>query len=175
MLKLRLSVKRSAFCLMALILICASSQVTEACYGAQALGMGGAYVALAQGAEGIYWNPGGAAFAGKSTFVMTQNLPPESINYQSFLGAVFSVGDVALGLGYTGLADFVSDRYWLQMVASVQVFPWLGVGMGKRLCADNRFRQEFFRIHTGRRLSGGKGLYCLSGDRRIQVLASLRT
>lgn len=105
----------------------------EACYGARPLGMGGAHVALAQGTEGLYWNPGGMVFSQHSTFVATQSLPPGNINYQSFLGGALDQGDVAVGLGYTGLSDFVYDRYWLQTAISCRVLPWLGVGVGKRL------------------------------------------
>ena len=104
-----------------------------ACYSARPMGMGGAYVALAQGTEGLYWNPGGMVFSQGSTFHTTQSLPPENINYQSFLGGVLDRGNIAVGLGYTGLTDFAYDRYWLQTAFSFKVLPWLGVGVGKRL------------------------------------------
>ena len=120
--------------IMIIILISvAFPEPVEACYGARPLGMGGAHVALAQGTEGLYWNPGGMVFSRGSTFFVTQSLPPENINYQSFLGGVLDQENVAVGLGYTGLSDFVYDRYWLQTVLSFKVLPWLGVGVGKRL------------------------------------------
>lgn len=105
---------------------------TLACYGGRPLGMGGAYVGLAEGAEAIYWNPGGLVFSRGGSFSSTQTIPPEGINYQSFIGVAYSTERLGLGFGYTGLADFVGDRYWLQGVLSLKIAPYFGIGLGKR-------------------------------------------
>jgi hypothetical protein len=71
--------------------------------GARALALAGAFTAVAQGPEGIYWNPAGLAWSESAVGGMyTEPFAGsgvEGIKYQ-FLGATASVDDYGFGIGW---------------------------------------------------------------------------
>ena len=73
--------------------------------GARATGLGGAYVALANDATSLYWNPAGIVRAGERgavNFGYTEWLAGTNLN---FAGVVIQAGTLgALGLNFTALS-----------------------------------------------------------------------
>ncbi|HNW93392.1 MAG TPA: PorV/PorQ family protein, partial [bacterium] len=63
--------------------------------GARAAGMGEAYVAQAQDASGLYWNPAGLARLDRKQFIFMHNDWFENINYE-YLGYVHPLAGTAL-------------------------------------------------------------------------------
>ncbi len=73
--------------------------------GARAIGMGGAYVALANDATAIYWNPAGLTHAGSrgaANFVHTEWLAGTSFDFATVVLQAGNFG--ALGLSFTALS-----------------------------------------------------------------------
>lgn len=120
----------------AYIAVFATSGPVQACVGARAVAMGGAYTAVAQGALSAYWNPAALAFS--STSEVAGALPVggrEAYNYDAFgaysekydgklAGALSvahsgAVGPVAASLGYshTSYAYSVATRISEQLSA----------------------------------------------------------
>lgn len=73
--------------------------------GARAIGMGGAYVALADDISSIFWNPSGIAQiegSGAANFMHTEWLAETNFN---FAAAVLKIGNIGtLGLSFTSLS-----------------------------------------------------------------------
>jgi long-subunit fatty acid transport protein len=82
-----------------------ASQFLKIPVGARAIGMGGAYVALANDASAVFWNPGGLANisgSGAVSFIHTNWLAETSFN---FAVAVINIEDFgALGISFTSLS-----------------------------------------------------------------------
>ncbi|MBN2091328.1 PorV/PorQ family protein [candidate division KSB1 bacterium] len=78
--------------------------------GARAIGMGGAYVALASDASGMYWNPAGIALVQGSEAFFNHTTWIADINFD-YAGMVFSVPTVGtFGLNTTFLTMAEMDR-----------------------------------------------------------------
>lgn len=103
----------SLLVVMSLVLGCSGSVL--ACYGAAALGMGGAYTAVADGVLAIYWNQAGLAFTEADyEFSATYSSPQNRINYNSFTGGMSRVNDqLTIGYGVTTLGYGLQDWYTL--------------------------------------------------------------
>lgn len=76
--------------------------------GPRAVGMGGAFTAVADDPSALYWNPAGISRTGETAFLLehTDYLVGTSFNY--FAGVVALDQDDAIGLGVTDL-DYGSD------------------------------------------------------------------
>ncbi len=71
--------------------------------GARPLAMGGAFVAVADSADALFWNPAGTnQILSRELSSMQTDLFGMSINYNWF-GAVQPIGNWNIGLGYSGL------------------------------------------------------------------------
>jgi hypothetical protein len=80
--------------------------------GARAMGLGGAYTALAQDVTALYWNPAGISFIqGASAHVSVADLFGGLGIRHTFLGAVLPVGGSgAIGVGFTQLTSGDIER-----------------------------------------------------------------
>ena len=95
------------------LLLAFSSGSVFACYGAEALGMGGAYTALADGALAVYWNQAGLAFTDSTVEAShTVSMPQDMINYNHFAAGMYRKRKVGVGFGYTALAPWARDERW---------------------------------------------------------------
>lgn len=101
-----------------------------ACYGAEAMGMGGAYTSLARGVLAIYWNQAGLAFTdGLGEASLTVTTPEDSTNYNSFMGVAVKVEDrLGVGFGRTSLAPWAGDERWNTFGAGYRVAENFAVG-----------------------------------------------
>lgn len=71
--------------------------------GARSLAMGGAFVAIADSPDALYWNPAGAnQLVNREISSMHTDLFGMSINY-NWLGIVQPIGNWTIGFGYSGL------------------------------------------------------------------------
>jgi len=83
--------------------------------GARALGMGGAYVAVADDATAGYWNPAGLSSVGKFSFssMIAANMGEDrKYNYLSVAGGNFRFGTIGfswLNAGTSDIASYSSD------------------------------------------------------------------
>lgn len=72
--------------------------------GARALAMGGAFVAVADDATAVYWNPAGLAQVNDTRIAaMSTDLYGLGITHQ-FIGAVSTLANIGIGLGYERMA-----------------------------------------------------------------------
>lgn len=101
-----------------------------ACYGAAALGMGGAYTSLATGVLATYWNQAGLAFTpGQGEASATVTTPKDYSNYNSFVGvAIKPTERLGLGFGQTKLAYWANGETWNTFAAGYKVTDRLAVG-----------------------------------------------
>ena len=83
-----------------------SAQFLKMGVGARSLGMAGAYVAVADDAHALYWNPAGAAQAERPQIASSYNIlyQDTSQGYLSYIHPT-SVGVWGLGLNYLQVAD----------------------------------------------------------------------
>lgn len=104
-----------------------------ACYGGEPLGIGGAYVAQAEGALSIYWNPAGLSFSDVGgDLSVTQTSPINAINYNRFTGVAFLSGEAGWGLGVTELAPWHLVDRWLQFSMGFRLDEKNAVGVTYR-------------------------------------------
>ena len=84
----------------------ASAQSTDT-LGTRAQGMGGAFVAVADDASAVYWNPAGLAGGAYFSFVLdgatASSVPEDALEGGSRNGFLLAVSMPALGLSYTRL------------------------------------------------------------------------
>lgn len=103
----RLNLKRGIshvfliFDLVVLSTMLAVSLNGEACVGARALGMGGAFIGVADDAEAVYWNPAGLALSHRREVTFTHTINNRDFyNYDEFLAVSLPGGsDGAHGFG----------------------------------------------------------------------------
>ncbi len=76
-------------CIIAAV-ITVSLQSTQACVGARPLGMGGAFIGLADDADATYWNPAGLAFQDRKQ-VKGMLVLESDVNYKSNLSFVLPI------------------------------------------------------------------------------------
>jgi hypothetical protein len=114
---------------------------------ARANGLGQSFVAIADDATGIWWNPAGLAFVNRSIDLMHSQLVPELASdvFYEYIGGAFKVqglGTVGASLVYLTYGDWEArdqDNNYLGQYSSweiaptlsgaVQVFDNLGIGM----------------------------------------------
>lgn len=117
----------------AVIAFFTSTRSVQACYGGAPLGMGGAFVAQAEGTMAIYWNPAGLGFSGeRGDFSITQTSPLQTINYSRFLGFSLTNDEVGWGFATTELADWHPMKRWLQFSMGFRVDEKNAVGVTYR-------------------------------------------
>jgi hypothetical protein len=91
--------------------------VLKAGVGARALGMGGAFVAIADGADAPYWNPAGLAQVDLHEITTMQTkLSTDADHYyisyvQPFMGGAFGVSWIQVGLGDIALTEAATNEY----------------------------------------------------------------
>lgn len=121
--------------LLIIISILLISSPTLACVGARPLGMGGAFIALADDINSIYWNPAGLANLYQLEASYTRTLNKRTMtNYDDFfaLGGPWHYGQYSGGwaLGYIGgkIEDPITAHSYLDR--------WLDLGGGINLTKD---------------------------------------
>lgn len=126
-------------------------------YGARAVAMGGAYTALSDDPEGVFWNPAGLCYAEKSGFsVMGMSLFDE-VSITS-LGSAFnfrSYGVVSLDVIYLGARDIERDAYGRE----------LGEFTNSNIAVGAGFSRKFYKFSTGMNV---KFIYSKLGDYTAQ-------
>ncbi|MGE5553479.1 MAG: hypothetical protein ACM3XZ_06100 [Betaproteobacteria bacterium] len=101
-----------------------------ACYGAAALGMGGAYTSVAKGVLAIYWNQAGLAFTdGQGEASLTVSSPPGYTNYQSFAGIAAATQEgLGIGFGQTEAEQLWGHETWNTFAVGVRLADEFAVG-----------------------------------------------
>lgn len=127
--------KKAHSLVLALMLAVAGASGVHACYGAAALGMGGAYTSLATGALAVYWNQAGLAFTpARGEVSFTETTPLDVLNYNSFTGVAVKVTDrLGLGFGHTQLAPEYGNERWNTFAAGLKLTGELAIGGAFRL------------------------------------------
>ncbi|WP_408954715.1 hypothetical protein [Natroniella sp. ANB-PHB2] len=89
------------------------TNAVHSCVGARPLGMGGAFVSVADDVNAIYWNPAGLTnIEGYEAATYTRTLNNrDKINYDDFIGAAGTSDELGLsfGLGYIGEGVLLYD------------------------------------------------------------------
>jgi hypothetical protein len=117
--------------------------------GARANGLGQSYVAIADDATGIWWNPAGLAFVNRAADLMHSQLVPElasDVFYEYFGGAfkVEGLGTIGGSLTYLTYGDWEArdqNNNYLGQFSSWEVAPtlsgaikiWNNIGIGMNL------------------------------------------
>jgi len=132
-----------------LVLVCVSllamsvaSHCAQACVGARALAMGGAFTGLADDVSATYWNPAALpdldVERGAATWMHTDDL-----NYQDYVGSAVKTGSAgALGLSWLrfrlGLGSgIVDEQNWYWVSAATRVGPRTSLGANVRFINDS--------------------------------------
>lgn len=105
-----------------------------ACVGARPLGMGGAFVAVADSIETVYWNPAGLTQLKeeKNHFTLTLN-SEDQMGYRSFLALNKNIGNTSLGFSYiTRLRNWGVLEEWYVLSTATKIIPALSVGANLR-------------------------------------------
>lgn len=143
-------------------------RTTEAAFefhdiGCRAIGLGGGYVALAEGPEGIFWNPAGLARSDRSQVLVFYGRPfaVQALSIQAFGGvAPASWGSIGGGVETYG------DSFYREVSAGV-AYGWAlerGLSLGIRL--------RYGRLSITR--FGSAGVLCMDVGASIQVWDALR-
>ena len=99
--------------------------------GARSAGMGDAYVGLAEGAEGLLWNPGSVSMGGIQSAMVSYYQPFGIPELESVAAAfVIRYGSGALGIQHQGLTTTTFSEASNSLVAGWRV---AGVGAGLRM------------------------------------------
>ncbi len=96
------AVRRVLCCLLLLLPVQAAAQPYES-VGMRAQGMGGAFVAMADDASAVYWNPAGLATGRFFSFVFDTGRVASDIERQT--GTLIAVGTPPLGIAYYRLTS----------------------------------------------------------------------
>lgn len=102
----------TALCLLCLLFGSASANFVEVETGARAMGMGGAFVAVADDVTALYWNPAGlAAFTGYQLFGMRTSVYSVDGLSEDSVMAAYSTGCHGFGVGWmrTGAEDLYNE------------------------------------------------------------------
>lgn len=115
---------------LAVVMVVALAPAAMACYGAAAIGQGGAYTSHAQGVLAIYWDQAGLAFTdGRGEVSATYTSPQDYINYNAFNGVAVKLGDRwGFGFGQTQTAPWAGGETWNTVAAGYKVTDNIAVG-----------------------------------------------
>jgi len=139
---------RTCFVMCLCGVLLALSVPASACVGARALGMGGAFVGLADDVSATYWNPAALVdLDGPVATWMHTATNRESMNYQDYLAYATPIGDdAAAGLSYIGFKFAGSLGMYGSGVISEQAWGWLSmatrVGEDTALGANLKFIRD---------------------------------
>jgi len=102
--------------------------------GARALGMGGAFVAVAEGVDSCFWNPAGLGNIKESEVTMMRTMNNRDItNYQEWLSAGAKLGDYG-GVGVNYLRCKFLFRWWEKDTGKITPYvsddEWIGLAAG---------------------------------------------
>lgn len=140
-----------------IILVFLGMHSSYACLGARPLGMGGAFVAVADDVHACYWNPAGIANIRNKEFttMFTMN-NRDIINYQEWLGGASKIPQVG-GIGFSYVHSimwtyeragydkyYVFDAKW--KVLSIGSY---GTGIFKNSACGINIRQIDYNLMTG--------------------------
>ena len=120
--------------------------------GARSLGMGSAFVASADGASAIFWNPAGVVQTDNHELTMSYVELYDLVSYSS-LGYAhrIEIGSIGLGLVSSNDVDGVYQETTLALSGAREIYPGLSVGAN--------IKYLFSVANTGDiRIGGGKGL-----------------
>lgn len=119
-------------------LVCWDSRA-HACVGARPLGMGGAFIAVADDMTAAYWNPAGLAELGKQGVHSTITLTPpgDEMGYRSFYVAGYAVGKYDAGMAFSYVERLrlsgVLERWYVgSLAARVSSMSPISVGVNLR-------------------------------------------
>ncbi|MBM7623331.1 hypothetical protein [Sporohalobacter salinus] len=120
------------FLTLALIIVINQPSISYACVGARPLGMGGAFIAIADDVNSIYWNPSGLAQLKQREATYTRTINNRNIyNYNDFIGIVSHNKKlhIAYGFGYIGES---LKNYW-QDKSIETIDNWYIFSIGKKI------------------------------------------
>jgi hypothetical protein len=123
------------------LVLAAAAPPADACVGARALAMGGAFVGLADDVSATYWNPAGLIQieegARSGTWMRTANHRDE-INYKDYVAYALRTGPKsALGISYVNyqlLSDW--DQKWFWLSGAYKVGEKTALGLNVRFVND---------------------------------------
>ena len=101
--------KNILFLILITLMIIGQTTISYACVGARPLGMGGAFISIADDVNAIYWNPAGLVQLKQQEITYTRTMNNrDTYNYDNFLGiANYNQNSgVAYALGYIKVDDY---------------------------------------------------------------------
>ncbi|MCK8824672.1 hypothetical protein [Fuchsiella alkaliacetigena] len=129
--------KRILSVMLILVSLLLFNSISYACVGARPLGMGGAFVSVADNVNAIYWNPAGLTQLEQyeTTYTRTIN-NRDMINYNDFIGFAGTNDELGFsyGLGYIGEGQegTMIDPYYGETEVELST-NWLVFSFGKDL------------------------------------------
>lgn len=110
------------------------SVAVSACVGARPLGMGGAFIAVADGVEAVYWNPAGLTQVMEEVVHYTITLTPQDqMGYRSFWGINKNLGRTSMGFSYISrLRTWDVLEEWYVLSAATKATPDVSLGVNWR-------------------------------------------
>ncbi|MFC1713377.1 PorV/PorQ family protein [Candidatus Poribacteria bacterium] len=149
--------RKSAGAAIGTIILCLSALMAHGAFedigmGARPLGMGSAFVASADGASAIFWNPAGVVQTAHRELIMSYVELYELVSYSS-LGYAhrMKVGSIGFGVVSSNDGDGVYQETTLALSGAREIYSGLNVGAN--------IKYLFSVANTGDiRIGGGKGL-----------------
>lgn len=128
--------KRAGIIAFFLALLMGTGQA-HACVGARALGMGGAFIGVADDITAVYWNPAGMANLQGLVFHSTITLSPigERMGYREFYAAGETFGNMGAALSYIERlreSGILEKWYVISCGATLPSSPFLSMGTNLR-------------------------------------------
>jgi hypothetical protein len=120
---------RAVFVVCVVLAVAAMSAPAPACVGARALGMGGAFVAVADDTSATYWNPAALPYLPEksATYMHVFN---ENINYQNYFAYVQTLDDKsAVGLSYLTYQLIPAISMYDSSISWGETWYWLSYGV----------------------------------------------
>lgn len=107
---------------------------SHGCVGARPLGMGGAFIGVADSIETVYWNPAGLTQIKEESIYLTLTLNHnDQMGYRSFIALNQNFGNIATGFSYiTRLRSWdVLEEWYVISLATKITYDW-SIGINGR-------------------------------------------